>query len=146
MKTISKNVETTVVARKEPAPWMKKAHEKSIENREKLMETGLFFQGKNGEVVRGIFLEPELHEDKTKNDHDIFVTKILRMSSHKEQTLSVLQSITQIVDKIVAIAEKHDNSLKSIMVDVTFKQSKNSAMCFISDIVEVPIPTMSEVA
>lgn len=132
------DVQTTTV---EIPAWAKTAKAKSIESREKMMENGLFFQGKPGEKVRGIFLESGLSEAKTKGGSDVFSIKVLRLSSHKEQTLTVLQSITSITDSILAIAEKHNWNLREVVFDATFIAGKPGTN-YMKTIEEVSVPNM----
>jgi thymidylate synthase len=135
------NVETATVEAKVIPEWAQRARIKSIENREKMMETGLFFQGKPGEKVRGIFLEHEMREDLTKGGSEVFAIKVIRLSSHKEQTLTVLQGITSVVDQLLAIAEKHDWNMKDVIFDATFIAGRTGAN-YIKTVEEVPVPKM----
>jgi hypothetical protein len=139
-KTTEKTTENTMPA------WAKNARDKAAESRKNLMEVGPYFQGSAGETVRGIFLDSELHEELSKKSKTpMFTIKVMRMSSHKEQTMTILQSMSILVEQLLGIAAKHDWNMKEIVFDAKFKAGNNGNN-FLNSIEEVPIPNMTEVA
>jgi hypothetical protein len=141
--TTKKQTTATPTAMNKPA-WAVKANDAIIKNRENLMEMGIFFQGKPGETVRGIFLDDGLAEGKTKGGSDVFTINVMRLSSHKEQTFSVLQGIATVVGEIMKIAETHNWNLREVVFDATFTAGKNGTN-FVKTIKEVHVPKMEAV-
>lgn len=116
--------------------WAVKVKEQGVEAQNKFMENGSFFNGRAGEKVRGIFLEEGLTEGETKNGSAVWKIQVMRLSSHKEQTLSLLQSITSLSDQLVAIAMNNNGSLKEVFFDAHFVTGKGQQN-YIKTIVQV---------
>jgi hypothetical protein len=123
--------------------WAIKVKEQGIAAQDKFMETGSFFNGRAGEKVRGIFLEEGLNEGETKNGSAVWKIQVMRLSSHKEQTLSLLQSITSLSDQLVAIAMNNNGSLKEVFFDATFVAGKGQQN-YIKTIVQVKPAQITE--
>jgi hypothetical protein len=143
-KMMNETTETIKVKTAMPA-WATKVKEQSASAQERFMETGLFFNGRAGEKVRGIFLEEGLSEGETKNGNAIWKIQVMRLSSHKEQTLSILQSITNVSDQLVAIAMQNNGSLNEVFFDALFVQGKGQQN-YIKTIVQVTPAQIKEVA
>jgi hypothetical protein len=122
--------------------WIQKMQQKSEETQTKFMENGLYFNGRPGETIRAICLEEEMTEGETKNGSPIWKIQVMRLSSGKEQTLSVLQSITRVTDQIVAIAMQNKKSLKEVVIDVKFIAGKGQ-MNYIDTIMPVNLAKLT---
>jgi len=139
------NVETVEISKTAMPEWAKEATQISQDNKEQLFENGLYFMGKPGEKVRGIFLEDGLSKGLTKKGKATWTIQVMRMSSHKTQTFSVLQTITAVVDQIMTIAQKHDWCMKEVVFDAEFIAGSNGKNNFVKTITEVPVPKMENI-
>jgi hypothetical protein len=136
-KNVEKNGSKTVENKTENG-WMTKMAQKSAESSARLMEEGQFFNGLPGKDhrVRAVFLSNEPIEAQTKNGSDVWQFQMFRVSSGVEQTMSILQNITQVTDQIIAIAKSNGGNLKDVWVDVEFIAGKGT-LNYIKNIIQI---------
>lgn len=138
---MNKNVTKNVNA---PRTWMTEAKTEGLNNTLELMEYGDIFNGQPGpsNKVRAIILDEEPITATTKTGLPVWNIQVMRISSHQEQRLGILKSITQVTDQLVAIAEKNDGNLKEIMIEVEFIKG-SGPINYIRSITQIHAPKVA---
>ena len=143
IKNVSKKTQTVEISKVNAPAWVTKAKTDSHNAIIDMMENGRFFNGMpgSGNKVRAIIIQNEPTEAMTKTNLPVLQIQVMRLSSHVEQTMGILTSITAVVDQLAAIAMSNDGNLKEVVIDVEFTPGKGS-LNYIKTITKVATPKM----
>jgi hypothetical protein len=126
--------------------WMKKFNKDATDAGKRMRKEGIYFQGENGEVVRGVFFEHHPRQEETKNGNPVWQIKVIRLDNAKEQTFSWPPFVAKVMTDIITIAQSHNGDMLDVVFEVKFQiKNGNSVAVAVNEVVAPEITQTPEI-